>query len=188
MDFVIVAVMAYANPIFGIMPEIRVLVNGLDVVRFKVAIRATKTALIAVTLNYLVLPFEVLGATTALILFFVYTPPLPKAILTAKMMVICTTVSAVFQRGSCTSELLPTLLTLQRYLMVLVATLLIAEIFVLNMGRGPHHGIPTIQALNLLFLGLGFCTALTAAILPFTVRGPAFRALRNRFAALLAIN
>jgi len=180
--------MAYANPIFGIMPEIRVLVKGLDVVRFKVAIRATKTALIPVTLNYLALPFEVLGATAALILFFVYTPPLSEAIVTAKVMVICATVSTVFQRGPCTSELLPTLLTLQRYLMVLVATLLIAEIFVLNMRRGPHHGIATIQALNLLFFGLSFCTTLTAAILPLPIGGPTLSTLRNRLAALLAIN
>jgi len=136
--------MAYANAIFGIMPKVRILVNGLDVVRFKVAIRATKTALVPVTLNDLIFPFEVLGATAALILLFVYTPPLPEAFTAAKMMVISTAIASVFQRGSCASELLPTLLTFQRQLMVLVATLLIAEILVLNMRRGPHHGIPTI--------------------------------------------
>jgi hypothetical protein len=94
-DFVIVAVMAYANPIFGIMPKTRVVVNGFDVVRFKVAIRATKTALIPVTLDHLLLPFEILGATAALILLFIYTPPLSEAFAAAKMMIESSTVTSI---------------------------------------------------------------------------------------------
>lgn len=97
MDFIIMAVMAYANPIFRIMAKLRVLINWLDVVGLKVSVSPAKTTLVAVTLDYLVLPFKILRTTPTLILLFINTPPPTEALLAAKMMIVSPAVTPILE-------------------------------------------------------------------------------------------